>query len=137
MEILTELTEWTGSSVMSLAGRFASLATPFNMVVTNVPGPPIPLYMLGSRLLEVYPMVPLFVNQGLGIAQFSNAGKLFWGFNADWDVLPDLHDFVGAIEASFAELCLAEPPPAPPPRHGRKHRQRAPRPNGEALPHTA
>jgi len=109
MEILTELSEWTGSTILSLAERLASRATPFNMVVTNVPGPPLPLYLLGARMLEVYPMVPLFVNQGLGLALFSNAGKLFWGFNADWDVLPDLHEFVGAIEASFAELRRVEP----------------------------
>jgi len=110
-EILTGLTEWTGSTLLGLAGRLATQATPFNMVVTNVPGPPPPLYLLGARMLEAYPMVPLFVNQGLGIALFSNAGKIFWGFNADWDVVPDLHDFVSDIESAFAELRLAEPEP--------------------------
>ena len=49
-------------------------------------------------------MVPLFLNMGLGIALFSNAGKIFWGFHGDWDAVPDLHDFVRAIEESFAEL---------------------------------
>ena len=43
-------------------------------------------------------------NQALGVALFSYAGKLCWGFNADWDLVPDLHDFVTDIEASFAEL---------------------------------
>jgi diacylglycerol O-acyltransferase len=110
MEILSGLTEWTGSTVLSVAERLASRATPFNMVVTNIAGPPVPLYLLGARMLEIYPLVPLFVNQGLGIALFSNAGKLFWGFNADWDALPDLHDFVAAVEASFGELCRVEAP---------------------------
>lgn len=104
MEIMTELLEWTGGTVLGLAMRLASQASPFNLVVTNVPGPPTPLYLLGARMLEAYPLVPLFVGQALGVALFSNAGKLFWGFNADWDSLPDLHDLVGAVDASFAEL---------------------------------
>jgi diacylglycerol O-acyltransferase len=110
MEILTEVLEWTGSTVLGLAMRLASQASPFNLVVTNVPGPPTPLYLLGARMLEAYPLVPLFMGQALGVALFSNAGKLFWGFNADWDALPDLHDLVVAVDASFAELrqALAE-----------------------------
>ena len=103
-EIMTEVLEWTGATLLGLAMRLASQASPFNLVVTNVPGPPVPLYLLGARMLEAYPLVPLFMGQALGIALFSNAGKLFWGFNADWDALPDLHDLVGAVEASFAEL---------------------------------
>jgi WS/DGAT/MGAT family acyltransferase len=86
-EILTEVLEWTGATVLGLAMRFAAQASPFNLVVTSVPGPPTPLYLLGARMLEAYPLVPLFMGQALGIALFSNAGKLFWGFNADWDAL--------------------------------------------------
>jgi WS/DGAT/MGAT family acyltransferase len=103
-EILTDVLGWTGGTVLGLAMRLASQASPFNLVVTNVPGPPTPLYLLGARMLEAYPLVPLFTGQALGIALFSNAGKLFWGFNADWDALPDFHDLVGAVTASFAEL---------------------------------
>jgi WS/DGAT/MGAT family acyltransferase len=104
IEILTGVAEWTGTTLLTLATRLASQATPANMVVTNVPGPPTPLYLLGARMLEAYPMVPLAMNMGLGVALLSNAGKLFWGFNADWDVIPDLHDFVLAIKGSVAEL---------------------------------
>lgn len=107
-EVLTELAEWTSASLAGMAIRLAAETTlPFNLVVTNVPGPPAPLYLLGGRLQAVYPMVPLFVNLGLGIALFSNAGKLFWGFNADWDVVPDLGAFVDATSAAFRELCAA------------------------------
>ena len=63
-----------------------------------------PLYLLGARMLEMYPLVPLFSDQGLGIALFSYAGSIFWGFNADRDLVPDLHDFVRDVEESFAEL---------------------------------
>ena len=55
-------------------------------------------------MLECYPHVPLTDRLGLGIALMSYNGKLCWGFNADYDLVPDLREFVGAIEASFAEL---------------------------------
>lgn len=114
LEVLTEIAEWASPSLMGMAIRLASPTTlPFNLVVTNVPGPPIPLYLLGSRLQAVYPMVPLFVNLGLGIALLSNAGTLFWGFNADWDVVPDLTAFVGGLHAAFQELCALVPGASP------------------------
>ena len=74
------------------------------MVVTNVPGPPVPIYLLGARMEEIYPLVPLFSGQGLGVALFSYDGTLSWGFNADWDALPDLHDFVEGVELEFSRL---------------------------------
>jgi diacylglycerol O-acyltransferase len=108
-EILAEVLDWSGPTALNLMSRLATQTTSFNLVVTNVPGPRAPLYLLGARMLEAYGMVPLFENHGLGVALFSNAGKLFWGFNADWDAFPDLHDFAKAIDESFAELRAAEP----------------------------
>ena len=52
-------------------------------------------------------MLALLPNQGLGVALFSYAGHLCWGFIADYDLVPDLHDFVTAIQASFEELLTA------------------------------
>lgn len=75
-----------------------------NLIVTDVPGPPVPLYCLGARLLEGYPFVPMMANQALGIALLSYAGGLYWGFNADWDAIGDLHDLIGCFTAEFAEL---------------------------------
>ena len=72
--------------------------------MTNVPGPQIPLYLLGAQMQTAYPVVPLFENLGLVIGLFSYNGGLFWGLNGDWEQLPDLHDFVLALEASFREL---------------------------------
>jgi hypothetical protein len=106
-EVLSSVSEWTAPTLAALAARLAFANRVSNLVVTNVPGPQIPLYLLGARMLESYPMVPLFESQGLGIALFSYAGGLYWGFNADWDQFPDLHDFVVAIDASFRELCDA------------------------------
>ena len=69
-----------------------------------MPGPPIPLYLLEAPLRETYPMVPLFANQALGFALFSYAGSLFWGLNADWDAVPDLHDVATSLHAELEGL---------------------------------
>jgi WS/DGAT/MGAT family acyltransferase len=103
-DALAGVSEWTGSTLLSLGARLITLLRPFNLVVTNVPGPQVPLYLLGARLAASYPHVPLFGNQALGIALFSYAGWLCWGFNADWDLLPDIDRFVEKIQESFAEL---------------------------------
>jgi hypothetical protein len=72
------------------------------------------MYMLGSRMVESYPHVPLVDGLGLNIALLSCEGKLCWGFNADYDLVPDLRDFVAAIDASFRELAgLAHVPSIP------------------------
>jgi len=103
-EVLTRVVEWTPSTLLSLGGRMVTRALPFNLVVTNVPGPQVPLYLLGARMLDNYGQVPLTDFLGLGIVLFSYAGTLCWGFTADWDLLPDVAEFVAGIEASFAEL---------------------------------
>jgi hypothetical protein len=53
---------------------------------------------------EIYPLVPLFADQALGIALFSYDGQLCWGLNADWDAMPDLHDFAGFLDEEFEAL---------------------------------
>jgi len=103
-EVLTQVAEWTPSTLLSLAGRNMTRLLPFNMVVTNVPGPQFPMYMLGAKLLETFPHIPLMDNLGLGVALLSYNGKLCWGFSADYDLLPDLSAFVRAIRESFEEL---------------------------------
>ena len=73
------------------------------MVVTNVPGPPFPVTSSAPDA-RVYPLVPLVQNQALGVALFSYDGGLYWGFNADWEALPDLHVFVEGLEEEFELL---------------------------------
>jgi len=106
-EVLTQLTEWTGSGLLSLGARLMNYGTPFNSVVTNVPGPQTPLFLLNSRLLEIHPHVPLIGTLGLGIALFSYAGTLSWGYSGDWDLVPDLHDLVLETTRAFERLCEA------------------------------
>ncbi len=103
-EVLAAVGEWTPSTLLSLGAQLATRRLPFNLVVTNVPGPQVPLYLLGARMLDNYGLVPLMDNLCLGIVLFSYAGKLCWGLTADWDLIPDLHDFVIDVERSFHEL---------------------------------
>jgi diacylglycerol O-acyltransferase len=109
-EALEEISDRTFDSLFVQYARLAARSRAYNMVVTNVPGPQMPVYLLGARMREVYPLVPLFVNQAIGIALFSYDGGLFWGFNSDWDAVPDLHELVEAIEREFSLLREAAAP---------------------------
>jgi len=103
-QVLTAISEWAVPNLLVQAVRLANRTRPYNLIVTNVPGPQIPLYMLGAEMKTAFPVVPLFENLGIVVGLFSYNGGLFWGFNGDWEQLPDLHDFVAAIEAAFQEL---------------------------------
>jgi diacylglycerol O-acyltransferase len=105
MEMLMAAAEFAPSGILALGAGFAS--SPVNTIVTNVPGPQFPLYMLGARMLAVIPEVPLMENIGLGIALMSYDGRVFWGFTADYDLVPDLDNFVELVEQSFARLAKA------------------------------
>jgi diacylglycerol O-acyltransferase / wax synthase len=120
-EVLAAVGEWTPSTFLSLGAQLATRRLPFNLVVTNVPGPQVPLYLLGARMLDNYGLVPLTDNLCLGVVLFSYAGTLCWGFTAEWDLLPDLHDFVLDVESSFRELAElpAAAPAELPPAHAR------------------
>ena len=67
------------------------------------------MYLLGARQVEMYPVLPLIGNQALGIALMSYRDELCWGFNSDWDALPDLHDLVERVEAGYEELKAVAP----------------------------
>jgi WS/DGAT/MGAT family acyltransferase len=103
-EVLAAVSEWTSATLLSLAVRGAARGRPYNLVVTNVPGPQLPLFLLGARLERCYPVVNLQPNQGLGVGLFSYAGTLGWGFTADRDQAPDLYIFADSVMASFEEL---------------------------------
>ncbi len=101
---IEEVADWAAPGLLTRFSRMAASGRAFNLVVTNVPGPPIPVYLDGARLLESYPLVPLYEEQALGIALFSYDGVLHWGFNADWDALDDLHEFALGIEEELERL---------------------------------
>jgi diacylglycerol O-acyltransferase len=107
IQLLEELSDSTLGSLLSILSRLSSMSRPYNVVITNVPGPQFQSYLLDSPLLAAYPLVPLFHNQEVGIALFSCNGMLFWGFNADWDKVPDLHDLVDGVAREFEQLKAA------------------------------
>jgi len=103
-ELVSDLAELAGMELITLGARVAAQVPTHNLVITNVPGPQVPLYLLGTPMTAGFPVVPLFPNQGLGIAVFSYAGRLYWGLNADWKVLRNVRDFAEALREAFAEL---------------------------------
>jgi diacylglycerol O-acyltransferase / wax synthase len=106
-EVLTQLTGFAPPTVMDQASRLVARQRLFNLVVTNVPGPQFPLYLAGRRLIDIFPMVPLAKNQGLGIALLSYAGKINFGLVGDYDVMWDLDDFAEDVRTSLEELAAA------------------------------
>ncbi len=76
----------------------------FNLIVTNVPGPSVPLYVLGAKMLEAFPMVPLVGNQGLGVAVLSYMDQLNLGILVDPTVCPDVDAFCDGIDEAFRAL---------------------------------
>jgi hypothetical protein len=103
-EVFTQALEWVGATPIALGARLVETAQPFNMVVTNVPGPRASLYLLGARMIEAHAMVPLLGNLAVGIALFSYGRTISWGFTADWDLVPDLHELVLAVRHAFEQL---------------------------------
>ncbi len=106
-ELLEDIADRTFDSLLTGFVQLAANTHAYNMVVTNVPGPRQPVYLLGARLEEIYPLVPLFKGQGLGVALFSYDGDLYWGFSADWDAFPDLHNFALQVGEEFDLLHAA------------------------------
>jgi len=109
-QVLTELTGFAPPTIMAQAARLSARQRMFNLVVTNVPGPQFPLYMLGRRLQEMFPMVPLAANQALGIAIMSYDGQLNFGLNVDYDALPDVERLAQDLTDAIAELLQAAVP---------------------------
>jgi WS/DGAT/MGAT family acyltransferase len=103
-QVLTQLTGFAPPTIMAQASRLMARQRMFNLVVTNVPGPQFPLYLMGHELRDLFPMVPLARNQGLGVAIMSYNGKMNFGLVGCYDVMHDLDDLADDFEASLAEL---------------------------------
>ena len=90
----------------SLASRMASRYSSnfYNVLVTNVPGPPRPLYAMGARMVEMYPVVPLGGRQAVAIGITSYDGHVHYGLTADRDAMPDVDELADALDEALAEL---------------------------------
>ena len=102
VEMMLRIAEWTPSSLLSLGAQ--AISGPVNTIVTNVPGPQIPLYMRGARLRGIYPQAPLLDGMGLAIGLISYDGNVSWGIISDSDLVPDMNVFVEMLQASLARL---------------------------------
>jgi diacylglycerol O-acyltransferase / wax synthase len=76
----------------------------FNLVVTNVPGPQFPLYVLGREMEAIFPMVPLARRQALCVGIMSYDGKVDFGLIGDYDAMADLDSFGLDLEGAIAEI---------------------------------
>lgn len=105
VQMMNQIQAWTPSVLLSLGAQ--AMSGPINMICTNVPGPQIPLYFHGARILAIYPMVPLMEGQGLGVALTSYAGIMNIGFNSDPDLVPDLDFFIEGMIQSLEDVAEA------------------------------
>ena len=118
-QALTELGGFASPTIMGQAARLFTSQRFFNVVVTNVPGPQFPLYLMGREMVDPFPMVPLARGQGLGIALMSYNGRLDFGLVGDYELLWDIDELADDVRASLGELAeaagveLTEPEPAP------------------------
>ncbi|HEV7162988.1 MAG TPA: wax ester/triacylglycerol synthase family O-acyltransferase [Solirubrobacteraceae bacterium] len=106
-QVLTNLAGFAPPTILSQAARLQARQPFFNLVVTNVPGPQFPLYLLGRRLEVLYPVVPLAQRQALGIAVMSYDGHLGFGLLGDYDALPDLEQIARDLKWAITALCRA------------------------------
>jgi diacylglycerol O-acyltransferase len=105
----------------ALAGQAARMAArlrlvervnAFNLIVSNVPGPDIPLYYAGCRLVAYYPLSAIADGQGLNVTVMSLGGQLHFGLIADRELVPDLDVMAGYLVDELDALSAAVPAPA-------------------------
>jgi diacylglycerol O-acyltransferase / wax synthase len=106
-QVLTNLAGFAPPTILSQAARLQARQRFFNLVVTNVPGPQFPLYVLGRRLRVLYPVVPLAQRQALGIAVMSYDGHLGFGLLGDFDALPELEAIASDMKWAISSLARA------------------------------
>jgi diacylglycerol O-acyltransferase / wax synthase len=101
---LINTAQWTPPTLHGLAARLISRQRFANLVVSNVPGPQIPLYLSGAQLVVAYPVMPLGPTLGLSVAVTSLSGTMGFGFTGDWDAVPDIDVLPEGLLDSMAEL---------------------------------
>ena len=105
--LLTELSDFAPPTIAAQAARLQSRQRFFNLVVTNVPGPQFPLYLLGRQLLDIFPMVPLAKHQAVCFGIMSYNGEVNFGITADYDAMADVDALAADLEAAIEELAEA------------------------------
>jgi diacylglycerol O-acyltransferase / wax synthase len=103
-EVISRFNDFAPPTLLAQASRINFSTRLFNMIVTNVPGPQIPLYVLGRELEEVFPIAFLPENHTLAVAIMSYNGKVGFGLLADYDSMEDIELLADGLNASLAEL---------------------------------
>jgi diacylglycerol O-acyltransferase / wax synthase len=103
-EVIARFNDFAPPTLLAQAARINFSTRLFNMIVTNVPGPQIPLYVLGRELEEVFPVAFLPQNHALAVAIMSYNGRVCFGLLADYDSLEDVEIVADGIDESLAEL---------------------------------
>ncbi len=103
-EVIAGLERFAPPTLLAQASRLNFSTRLFNLIVTNVPGPQFPLYMLGRELEEIVPVAFLPEHHALAVAIISYNGALTFGLLADYDAMPDLDELGGPLEDAIAEL---------------------------------
>ncbi len=106
-EVISRFNDFAPPTLLAQASRINFSTRLFNLIVTNVPGPQIPLYVLGRELEEVFPVAFLPQNHALAIAIMSYNGRINFGLLADYDAMEDVGKISAGIVESLAELLEA------------------------------
>jgi WS/DGAT/MGAT family acyltransferase len=101
---LINTAQWTPPTLHGLAARLVARQRFANLIVSNVPGPQVPLYLDGAQLVVAYPVMPLGPTLGLSVAVTSLSGTMGFGFTGDWDAVPDIDVLPEGLLESMAEL---------------------------------
>jgi WS/DGAT/MGAT family acyltransferase len=131
---LTAATELSPPTILAQASRLNFSTRLSNLLVTNIPGPQIPLYLLGRQLEDLFPVAFLPKGHALAVAIMSYNGRLEYGLLADYDAVPDLQVVADGIDESLNELLEAAREKVGAPGNGAPVRRsrRDPDPNGGA-----
>jgi hypothetical protein len=103
-EVIANVQNFAPPTILAQASRLNFSTRLFNLIVTNVPGPQFPLYVLGRRMLEAYPVAFLPQHHALAIAIMSYNGQMNFGLLGDLDALEDIELIGESIAAELAEL---------------------------------
>src|SRR2546429_695723 len=106
-EVISRFNDFAPPTLLAQASRINFSTRLFNLIVTNVPGPQIPLYVLGRELEGLFPVAFLPQNHALAIAIMSYNGRINFGLLADYDAMQDVDEICEGIEAALAELLQA------------------------------
>jgi WS/DGAT/MGAT family acyltransferase len=104
---LTAVNNLAPPTILAQASRLNFSTRLFNLIVTNIPGPQLPLYVLGRRLRDLFPIAFLPEHHALAVAIMSYDGNIDYGLLGDYDALPDIGMLAEGIEASLQELLRA------------------------------